>query len=126
MKLSHSIFVLFITCVNTFGVIDNDQDNYLTENPQIIFLKKNYKKHTTFALEKLDNNKKSDFGQTFTFSPLDDLCDTNWKKNNAKLCFKYHPNNCISLSSTIPHYISIILPPIYYNNETTKQCFLLS
>ena len=133
MKLLYSIFVLLITYVNAFLVIDNDQDHYLIENSQIIFYKKVYKRHTHFALEKMDNTKKSDFGQTFPFSPLDDVCDTNWEKNNAKSCFEYHPNNwnciyenCISLSRTIPHYINIILPPIYYNNETTKQCILLS
>ena len=105
------------------------------ENPQIIFYKKIYKRHTNFAfaLEKSDNNKKSNFGQTFTFSPLDDICDTNFEKDNAKLCLKHHPNNwdciyenCISLSRDVPHYISIVLPPIYHNNETTKKCFLLS
>ena len=81
----------------------------------------------------MDNNKKSDFGQTFTFSPLDDFCDINFEKDNAKFCLKYHHNNwdciyenCISLSRAVPHYISIVLPPIYYNNKTTKQCFLLS
>ena len=101
-------------------------------NPVISF-KKIYKRHTNFALEKLDNKKKSDFGQTFTFSPLDDLCNSEFEKDNAKVCLKYHPNNwnciyynCISLSRTIPHYISIVLPPIYYNNKTTKQCFILS
>ena len=81
----------------------------------------------------MDNKKKSDFGQTFTFSPLDDFCNSEFEKDNAKVCFKYHPNNwnciydnCISLSRTVPHYIKIVIPPIYYNNETTKQCFLLS
>jgi hypothetical protein len=95
--------------------------------------KKIYKKHTNFALETLDNNKKLDFGQTFTFSSLNDLCNSEFEKDNAKFCLKYHPNNwnciynnCISLSRTIPHYINIVLPPIYYNNETTKQCLLLS
>ena len=109
------------------------QDKYLMENPQIIFYKKMYKRHTNFALENSDNNKKSNFGQTFTFSPLDDVCDTYFEKDNAKLCLKHHPNNwdciyenCISLSRAVPHYISIVLPPIYHNNETTKQCFLLS
>ena len=108
------------------------QDNYLTENPQIISFNKIYKRHTNFALE-TSNNKKLNFGQTFTFSPLDDLCNSEFEKDNAKFCLKYYPNNwdciyenCISLSRIIPHYINIILPPIYYNNETTKQCFLLS
>jgi len=90
----------------------------MLKNPVISF-NKIYKKHTNFALEYLDNNKKSDFGKTFTFSPLDDLCDTNFEKENAKLCFKYHLNNwdciydnCISPSRTIPYYIKIVLPPI--------------
>ena len=49
------------------------QDKYLIENPQIIFYKINYKRHTNFSLEKTQNYKKSDFGKTFTFSPLNDL-----------------------------------------------------
>ena len=109
------------------------QGKYLMENPQIIFYKTNYKRHTNFSLENSDNNKKLVFGQTFTFSPSDDLCNTDFEKDNAKLYIKHHPNNwdciyenCISLSRAVPHYISIVLPPIYYNNETTKQCFLLS
>ena len=109
------------------------QGKYLMENPQIIFYKTNYKRHTNFSLENSDNNKKLVFGQTFTFSPSDDLCNTDFEKDNAKLCLKHHPNNwdciyenCISLSRAVPHYISIVLLPIYHNNETTKQCFLLS
>ena len=95
------------------------QDKYLMENPQIIFYKTNYKRHTNFALENSDNNNKMlDFGQTFTFSPLNDLCNSEFEKDNAKLCLKYHHNNWVS--RTIPHYIKIVLPPIYYNNETTK------
>jgi hypothetical protein len=99
-------------------------------NPVISF-KKIYKRHTNFALEP-SNNKKLNFGQTFTFSPLDDFCNSEFEKYNAKFCLKYHPNNwnciinnCISLSRTIPHYIKIVLPPIYHSNETTKQCLLL-
>jgi len=143
MKLLYSIF---ITCVIAFDNLlyefsknpenyqpsGSIQDKYLMENPQIIFYKTNYKRHTNFALENSDNNKKLDFGQTFTFSPLNDFCNSEFEKDNAKFCLKYHPNNwnciidnCISLSRTIPHYINIVLPPIYYNNETT-QCFLLS
>nr|QPI16746.1 MAG: hypothetical protein NIOZUU159_00241 [Virus NIOZ-UU159] len=109
------------------------QDNYLIENSLIIFYKKIYKRHTNFTLEISDNNKKLDFGKTFTFSPLNDFCNSEFEKDNAKFCLKYHHNNwdciyksCISLSRAVPHYISIVLPPIYYNNKTTKQCFLLS
>jgi len=105
--------------------------NYSLNEPQIIFYKKIYEKHTNFALEAMDNNKKLDFGQTFTFSPLNDYCNTGFEKDNAKLCLGHHPDNwdciyenCISLSRTVPHYISIVLPPIYYNNKTTKQCFV--
>ena len=110
------------------------QDKYLMENPQIIsFIKNVYKRHTNFTLETSDNNKKLDFGKTFTFSPLNDFCNSEFEKDNAKFCLKYHHNNwdciyenCISLSRAVPHYISIVLPPIYYNNKTTKQCLLLS
>ena len=109
------------------------QDLYLTGNPSITFFKAVYKRHTNFTLETSDNNKKLDFGKTFTFSPLNDFCNSEFEKDNAKFCLKYHHNNwdciyenCISLSRAVPHYISIVLPPIYYNNETTKQCFLLS
>ena len=144
MKLLYSIF---ITCVIAFDNLlyefsknpenyqpsGSIQDKYLMENPQIIFYKTNYKRHTNFALENSDNNKKLDFGQTFTFSPLNDFCNTDFEKDNAKLCLKYHHNNwdciyenCISLLRAVPHYISIVLPPIYHNNETTKQCFILS
>ena len=145
MKL---LYLIFITCVIAFDNLlyefsknpenyqpsGSIQDKYLMENPQIIFYKINYKRHTNFALENSDNNnKKLDFGQTFTFSPLNDFCNTDFEKDNAKLCLKHHPNNwdciyenCISLSRAVPHYISIVLPPIYYNNKTTKQCFILS
>ena len=92
------------------------QDKYLTSNPKITF-----------------NKINSGFGKTFTFSPLNDNCKTDFEKETAKLCLKYHPNDwwciyesCISLSRTIPHYIKIVLPPIYHNNETTKQCFLFT
>ena len=145
MKLFlYSIFIIFI--VNVYGdnilyEFSKHPENYqpsgsiqdkLMENLQIITFKKIYKRHTNFALE-TSNNKKLNFGQTFTFSPLDDLCNSEFEKDNAKVCLKYHPNNwnciynnCISLSRAVPHYISIVLPPIYHNNETTKQCFLLS
>jgi len=128
MKLLYLIFIIFINyCYgNTL------QPTHKIFNPVISF-NKIYKRYTNFVLENSDNYKKSDFGKTFIFSPLDDLCDTNFEKDNAKFCFKYYPNNwnciyenCISLPRIIPHYINIILPPIYYNNETTKQCFLLS
>jgi len=143
MKCIYSIFITYVIAFDNllYGFSKNPenyqpsgsiQDKYLMENPQIIFYKTNYKRHTNFALENSDN-KKSDFGQTFTFSPSNDFCNTDFEKDNAKLCLKHHPNNwnciyenCIILSRAVPHYISIVLPPIYYNNETTKQCFLLS
>ena len=136
MKLLHSILYSILLHVFAFDNIlyefsknpenyqpsGSIQDKYLMENPQLIFYKTNYKRH---ALENSDNNnKKLDFGQTFTFSPLNDFCNTDFEKDNAKLCFKYHHNNwdciyenCISLSRAVPHYISIVLPPIYYNNK---------
>ena len=107
------------------------QDKYLTGNPKITFNKIN-KKPMEFSVD------SPGFGKTFTFSPLNDNCKTDFEKETAKLCLKYHPNagwhdlwwciyeSCISLSRTIPHYIKIVLPPIYYNNETTKQCFLFT
>ena len=62
------------------------------------------------------------FGETFTFSPLNDFCVTDYEKTNAKLCLKYYPDdwnciyeNCISLSRTQPYYIHITLPPIKNN-----------
>ena len=142
MKLLYSFFIIFI--VNVYGdnilyEFSKHHESYqssgsiqdkLMENLQIITFKKIYKRHTNFALENSDN-KKLDFGQTFTFSPLNDFCNSEFEKDNAKVCLKYHPNNwnciidnCISLSRTIPHYIKIVLPPIYHNNETTKQCLL--
>ena len=143
MKLLYSIFITYVIAFdNLLYEFSKNPENYqpsgsiqdkLMENLQIITFKKIYKRHTNFALENSDNYKKSDFGQTFTFSPLNDFCNTDFEKDNAKLCLKYHHNNwdciyenCISLSRAVPHYISIILPPIYYNNKTTKQCFLLS
>ncbi len=102
------------------------QDKYLTGNPKITFNKIN-KKPMEFSVD------SPGFGKTFTFSPLNDNYKTDFEKETAKLCLKYHPNDwwcifesCISLSRTIPHYIKIVLPPIYYNNETTKQCFLFT
>ena len=144
MKLLYSIFTTYVIAFDNllyefsknpenYQPSGSIQDKYLMENPQIITFKKIYKRHTNFALEKSDNYKKSDFGKTFTFSPLNDFCNTDFEKDNAKLCLKYHHNNldciyenCISLSRAVPHCISIILPPIYYNNKTTKQCFILS
>ena len=143
MKLLYSIFITYVIAFDNllyefsknpenYQPSGSIQSKYLMENPQIIFYKIKYKRHTNFALENSDN-KKSDFGQTFTFSPLNDVCNTDFEKNNAKLCLNYHPNNwdciyenCISLLRAVPQYISIVLPPIYYNNETTKQCFILS
>ena len=102
------------------------QDKYLTSNPKITFNKIN-KRPMEFSVD------SPGFGKTFTFSPLNDNCKTDFEKETAKLCLKYHPNDwwciyesCISLSRTIPHYIKIVLPPIYHNNETTKQCFLFT
>ena len=99
-------------------------------NPAISF-KKKYKRHTNLALE-TSNNKKLDFGQTLTFSPLNNFCNSEFEKDNANFCFKYHYyswdciyENCISLSRIMSHYISIVLPPIYYDNKTIKQCFIL-
>jgi len=130
MKLLYSIFITYVIAFDNllyefsknpenYQPSGSIQDKYLMENPQIIFYKTNYKRHTNFALETLDNNKKLDFGQTFTFSPLNDFCNSEFEKDNAKLCLKYHHNNwdciyenCISLSRTIPHYINIVLPPI--------------
>ena len=133
MKLLYSIFIIVINyCYGNDNTLQPMGVFKELRNPVISF-KKIYKRHTNFALENSDNNKKSDFGQTFTFSPSNDFCNTDFEKDNAKLCLKHHPNNwdciyenCISLSRAVPHYISIILPPIYYNNKTTKQCFLLS
>ena len=138
MKLLYSIFITYVIAFdNLLYEFSKNPENYqpsgsiqdkLMENLQIITFKKIYKRHTNFALENSDNYKKSDFGQTFTFSPLNDFCNTDFEKDNAKLCLKYHHNNwdciyenCISLSRAVPHYISIVLPPIYYNNKTTKQ-----
>lgn len=148
MKLLYSIFITYVIAFdNLLYEFSKNPENYqpsgsiqvkyLMENLQIITFKKIYKRHTNFALENYDNYKKSDFapdfGPTFTFSPLNDFCNTDFEKDNAKLCLKYHHNNwdciyenCISLSRAVPHYISIVLPPIYYNNKTTKQCFILS
>ena len=143
MKLLYSIFITYVIAFdNLLYEFSKNPENYqpsgsiqdkLMENLQIITFKKIYKRHTNFALENYDNYKKSDFGKTFTFSPLDDFCNSEFEKDNAKVCLKYHHNNsdciyenCISLSRAVPHYISIVLPPIYYNNKTTKQCFILS
>jgi len=142
MKLLYSIFIISIVKVYGDNILyefskhpesyqpsGSIQDNYFTQHLQIKY-NKIYKRHTNFALEP-SNNKKLNFGQTFTFSPLDDFCNSEFEKYNAKFCLKYHPNNwnciinnCISLSRTIPHYIKIVLPPIYHNNDTTKQCLL--
>ena len=80
----------------------------------------------------IHDRSNPDFGTTFTFSPLNDLCHSYFEKENAKKCLIYHPNNweciianCISLSRPTPHYIKLVLPPIYYNNQTTNQCYLL-
>ena len=142
MKLLYSIFIISIVKVygdNILYEFSKHPESYqssgsiqdkLMENLQIITFKKIYKRHTNFALE-TSNNKQLNFGQAFTFSPLNDFCNSEFEKDNAKVCLKYHPNNwnciidnCISLSRTIPHYIKIVLPPIYHNNETTKQCLL--
>ena len=129
MKLLYSIFITYVIAFdNLLYEFSKNPENYqpsgsiqdkLMENLQIITFKKIYKRHTNFALENSDNYKKSDFGKTFTFSPLNDNCKTDFEKETAKLCLKYHPNDwwciyesCISLSRTIPHYIMI---HIYYS-----------
>jgi hypothetical protein len=87
-----------------------------------------------FMLENLQPtyNQNSDFGKTFTLSPLNDLCHNNFEKENAKGCLTNNLddwnciyNYCISSSRPQLYYITITLPPIYYNNETTKQCHLI-
>ena len=99
MKLLYTIFITYVIAFDNllYGFSKNPenyqpsgsiQDKYLMENPQIIFYRANYKRHTNFALENSDNNKKLDFGQTFTFSPLNDLCNSEFGKNNAKFCLK--------------------------------------
>ena len=87
------------------------KNNYLIENPQIIYFKKIYKPHTNFVLDKL-NNKETNFNKTFQWSPLNDLCYTNYERDNANFCLKYNPNNwdciyesCISISRPQIHYI---------------------
>ena len=119
MKLLYSIFIILINyCYGNDNTLQPMGVFKELRNP-IISFNKIYKRHTNFALETLDNNKKLDFGQTFTFSPLNDLCNSEFEKDNAKFCIKYHPNNwnciydnCISPSRTIPYYIKIVLPPI--------------
>jgi len=124
----------FIQTFQPMGVFDNslykfhkDLKNYqpsgssyensLNDSP-IMFYKEKYGRYTDFTLKKLDN-KKSDFGKIFSFSPLNDYCNSDFEKENAKLCIKHYPNdwncvyeNCISLSRTTPYHINIILMPI--------------
>jgi len=141
MKLSlYSIFIISIVKVYGDNILyelskhpesyqssGSIQDNYFTQHPQIKY-NKIYKRHINFTLE-TSTNKQLNFGQAFTFPPLDDFCNSEFEKDNAKVCLKYHPNNwnciynnCISLPRTIPDYTSLVLPPININNETTKQC----
>ncbi len=47
-----------------------------------------YKK---YSIEKIYDN--SFFGKKITFSPLNDLCDNESDKNNAKKCLTSSPNN---------------------------------
>jgi len=71
MILLYSIFITYVIAFDNllyefsknpenYQPSGSIQDNYLIENSPIIFYKKNYKSHTNFALEKMDNNKKSD------------------------------------------------------------------
>lgn len=127
MRLASLVFVLSITNAkflehnNYFKQLENIKNNFLTNNPQITFFKKVFKKHTKISIEaNYINSDYSDFGKTFTFSPLDDLCNTGFEKNIAKLCLKYHPSNwncvydnCVSLSREIPYYVKFVLPSIY-------------
>lgn len=106
------------------------QDKFLLKNPQITF-NKIYKRHTNFALEKKDKNKSPTFGETYSFSPLNDLCDDEYNKNFAEKCLKNSPTNwwCImKLSPSRPkfHYVKITLPPLYKDNNITETCELFT
>ena len=92
MKLYlYSFFITYVIAFdNLLYEFSKNPENYqpsgsiqdkLMENLQIITFKKIYKRHTNFALENYDNYKKSDFGQTFTFSPLNDFCNTDFEKD---------------------------------------------
>jgi hypothetical protein len=94
------------------------QDKFLLKNPQITF-NKIYKRHN--------------FGEIFTFSPLNDLCNDEYNKNLAKKCLKNSPTNwwCIYdayISPSRPkfHYVKITLPPLYKDNNITETCELFT
>lgn len=86
----------------------------------VITFNKIYKRHTNFALEKI--NKNPNFGETFIFSPLNNLCDIKYNKVLTKQCVKYGYDMwrclyeyCISPSKPKFHYVKITLPEIYNN-----------
>ena len=70
------------------------------------------------------------FGKTIKFSPLNDICDSDYEKNNAKSCLKKYPDDwdclyeyCISLSRPIGSFITFQLPSFINISEGYKIPF---
>ena len=125
-KFDNYPFSLYPESYKPDGTIYKD---FSLKNP-IVTYKSIYKRHTNFAIES-SSKVSSNFGKIFIFSPLNDYCNTDYEKNNAKTCLENYPNNwnciyeyCISLSRTIPYYINITLPSIYYMNNITNKCYI--
>lgn len=94
--------------------------------PIIKFYKKTYNRHTNFVLEK--NKENPTFGEIYAFSPLSH-CDNEYNKNLAIQCLEDNPINwgciydaCISPSKPKFHYVKIILPSLYKDNNITNTC----
>lgn len=56
----------------------------------IFFFRKTYKAYSIEPFKKIVNN--NDFGKSFTFSPINDLCKNDFEKSNAIYCLQKYPN----------------------------------
>lgn len=80
------------------------------------YLKKNNVSDNCYTHNKIVSHA---FGQTFSFSPINDLCSDDFSKKNAINCLEKYPDewwciydNCISYSRPIESFIILQLPKI--------------
>lgn len=91
----------------------------LLKNPIITFYKTVYKRHTNFTMENLQKKNMCDFGKECIFGK------GYWQQN--KFIWIHEGKNGVYYNGEyVPFYpIKIVLPPIYYNNQTSEQCYII-
>lgn len=73
-----------------FSCIPQDYQPFGSINSNHIFFRKTYKAYSIEPFKKIVNN--NDFGKSFTFSPINDLCKNDFEKSNAIYCLQKYPN----------------------------------